>query len=297
MNGHASAPLRVHSGVPQSSVLGPTLFLVYIDDFSSALKHSAIKLFADNALVYSQIESHQDRKNFQSDLTALENWATESKMIFNVNKCEIINFNFTSDTGFSAEYCLYGTNLKVVDSFKYLGVIITNTLNWDEHITTICTKALRVFGMIKRVLFNAPHKVKKIAYLTLCRPSLEYACEVWDPFLVKHISQIEFIQSRAVRFICNLKGVASVTEARENMQLEALDIRRKRARFNLLMNILSNNTHSALIESFDFLMSQPHQHDTRMSRSCTPQAITCNTNTYFNSFIPRTSRDIRAGDF
>ena len=296
INGHASAPLKVHSGVPQGSVLGPTLFLIYIDKVGSVLKHSTIRLFADDALLYSRIGNHHDCINFQSDLTALENWASESKMIFNVTKCQIVNFNFTSDSGVPAEYNLYNTNLEVVDSFKYLGVIITNTLSWDHHITSICTKALQTLGMIKRALFNAPSKVKKIAYLTLCRPVLEYACEVWDPFLVKHISQIEFIQRRAVRFICNLKGVASVTEARENIQLEALEIRRKRARLNLLINILSNSTHSALIGSFNFLMSQPHQYDTRSSRSNAPKAIACNTNTYFNSFIPRTSRDIRLGD-
>ena len=153
--------------MPQGSVLGPTLFLVYINNIGSVLTHSTIRLFADDALVYSQIESQHDCKKFQSDFSDLENWP-ESKIIFNVNKCQVVNINFTLDTGFVAEYSLYNTNLELVDSFRYLGVTITNTLNWDHHIISICNGALQILGMKKCVLFNAPDKVKRIAYLTLC---------------------------------------------------------------------------------------------------------------------------------
>ena len=296
VDGLASRSLRVHSGVPQGSVLGPTLFLIYIDDIGSVLKHSTIRLFADDALLYANIESQQDRENFQADLTQLEHWATRSKMTFNVAKCQIIDFNFSSNTGISPDYQLYERLLEIVDHFKYLGVTINNTLNWDSHIDIICSKALRSLGMLKQVLFNAPEKVKRIAYLTICRPILEYACEVWDPFLVKHICQLENIQRKAVRFICGLKGIVSVTEAQEKIELETLSDRRRRARIKLLVNILSNNTHSSLIQDFNGLTVQQtasHQHDTRSVRCSAPLAFYSNTNTFYYGFIQRTSRDIR----
>ena len=71
--------------------------------------------------------------------------------------------------------------------------------------------------MIKRVLNKAPLKVKKVAYLTLCKPIMELACEVWHPYLVRHETQLENIQRRAVRFIAKLRGMESVTVAREKL--------------------------------------------------------------------------------
>ena len=74
-------------------------------------------------------------------------------------------------------------------------------------------------------MFNAPKKIKKIAYVTLCRPLLKYACEVWDPFLAKHIGQIEMVQRRAVRFISNMRDREGVTSEREALGLEILQDR------------------------------------------------------------------------
>ena len=99
-------------------------------------------------------------------------------------------------------YTLYG-----VDFFKYLGVFVSSNFRCDIHIDDITSRAYQRLGMIKRVLNKAPLKVKKVAYLTLCRPLMEFACEVWDPYLVKHETQLENIQRRAVRFIANLRGV------------------------------------------------------------------------------------------
>ena len=92
-----------------------------------------------------------------------------------------------------------------ITSFKYLGVQITDNISsWDLHVNSITLTVSK--SETKRVLFNAPKKIKKIAYVTLCRPLLEYACEVWDLFLAKHIVQIEKVRRRAVRFISNLRG-------------------------------------------------------------------------------------------
>ena len=79
---------------------------------------------------------------------------------------------------------------------------------------------------------------------------MEFACEVWDPYLVRHETQLENIQRRAVRFIANLRGVESVTVAREKLGLALLSDRRKSARIALLLKILSSNTHQSLMDQF-----------------------------------------------
>ena len=80
--------------------------------------------------------------------------------------------------------------LKEVDHFRYLGVCITNTFDWARHINLKCSEALKSLGLLRRTIATAPEKVKLQAYKTLCRPRLEYAAEVWDPFLVGHVEKI-----------------------------------------------------------------------------------------------------------
>ena len=104
--------------------------------------------------------------------------------------------------------------LREIDYFKYLGVLVSNKFDWSEHISKNKSEAMRTLGLLRRALSVAPGKVTCLAYKTLCRPKLEYAVEVWGPFLVKHIKSLESVQSKAVRFIGNLKGRGGVSKKR-----------------------------------------------------------------------------------
>lgn len=293
IEGAASSDLLVSSGVPQGSVLGPTLFLVYINDISDNLNFSAIKLFADDALLFSQVNTLQDSVNFQEDLNILDQWAYNWKMNFNTDKCQIVRFARQSSGNPDVVYYLSGRPLSVVDSFKYLGVFISNDFNWDLHIDSIISKASQRLGMMKHVLFDAPMRVRRVAYLTLCRPILEYASEVWDPHLMRQVASLEAVQRRAVRFISGLKGRRSVTEARIFIDLELLELRRKHARMSLMLKILSDDCHESLIESFNQIQNVLHSHETRLVTGGAPSAVCANTGFYMNSFLPRTSRNLR----
>ena len=150
--------------------------------------------------------------------------------------------------------------------------------------------------MIKRVLNKASFQVKNVAYLILCRPIIKFACEVWDPYLVRHDTQLENIQRRAVRFIANLRGDESVTVAREKLGLALLSDKRKSARIVLLLKILSSNIHQSLMDQFDAVVSNTHFHNTRPVAHNDPRAFAESNAIYHNSFLPRTSRELR-GDF
>jgi len=104
------------------------------------------------------------------------------------------------------------------------------------------SKAYRVFGLIKLTPGNAPENVKIIAYKTLCRPLLEYAAEVWDQYNKRLITKLEVTQTRAVRFIKNLKGRGvSITNAKFDLGLETLRKRRQSQRISLLCRITAND--------------------------------------------------------
>ena len=119
INGDSSIPLAVTFGVPQGSVLGPSLFLVYVNDIGSSLMHLSISLFADDALLYCPIQNTGDIVSFQRDLSSLEQWANEWCMTLNVHKCQMVLFEGRFVVVKAAvAYTLYGVPLVVVDSFK-----------------------------------------------------------------------------------------------------------------------------------------------------------------------------------
>ena len=140
-------------------------------------------------------------------------------------------------------------------------------------------------------------KVKLVAYKTLCRPLVEYASEAWDPYTKKLIEHLELIQNKAMRFILNLKGICSMTDARENLGLETLSDRRKTARISLLMKIIADDTESSAVirDSLSEFLTNPHDHYTRMSQSSVPFTLQTNLQLFHYSFVPRTTRDLRLG--
>jgi len=131
IEGVQSKSLSVTPGVPQGSVLGPFLFLIFINDISEPLQHCTIRLFADDALAYMTMKNNGGQISFQSDINKLAEWATSNQMQFNINKFHITKFCMHKNKNTSdvpSNYSLYNKNLKCVDSFKYLGVTISNNL-------------------------------------------------------------------------------------------------------------------------------------------------------------------------
>ena len=120
-------------------------------------------------------------------------------------------------------YTLGQSKVSIVTSTKYLGVTIQSDLIFTKHIESKTTKARQILGLIKRTLYNAPEKAKLLANTSMCRPIIGYASSVWDLYQKKNIQGIESVQNSAIRFISILKGHASITEARELLNLQTLE--------------------------------------------------------------------------
>lgn len=185
-----------------------------------------------------------------------------------------------------------------VQEIKYLGITIQSDLKFDNHIHEKIKKASKVLGCIKSTLYDAPQKAKLLAYTSLCRPILEYADTVWDPANKLNSYNIDMVQNRAVRFIKNLKGRESVTDARLKLGLPSLQDRRKTHRLSLLMRILSDEErHDVLASAYDEIIDNRNKMTitTRAATRGEPTAIYASSQLYHNSFIPRTIRDLRLG--
>ena len=172
VEGQSSDAVPVLSGVPQGSVLGPCLFLAYINDMPDNII-SRVRLFADDTIVYLTINSDSDACTLQKDLSNLEKWESVWSMEFNPDKCEIIRLSRKKNPTIF-KYKLHDTILKETTSAKYLGLTISNDLPWNDHINKITSKANNTLRLIKRNIKTNNSEIKETAYRTYVRPQLEY---------------------------------------------------------------------------------------------------------------------------
>ena len=203
LDGCKSSQLDVILGVPQGTVLGPLLFLAYINDLPEAVAHSDSRLFANDCLVYRLVRSDADAARLQEDLEALEKWEKLWQMQFHPEKCQVIRISLHKHSERQTQYKLHGHTLEVVDSGKYLGVNISHDLSWHTHVDATAAKASKSLGFLRRNLNECTKEVKETAYTALMRPTLEYASPAWYPSTREDVTKLEKVQRQAARFVHN----------------------------------------------------------------------------------------------
>ena len=146
-----SSKIPVTSGVPQGTVLGPILFLTYINDLPEYIKHSRIRLFADDSMIYRQIKSQSDCLKLQEDLEAAIRWKHDWLMSFHPDKCNIMNIT-SKRNPIHFYYNMHGHIIESVQHAKCLGVTISTDLKWNTHIQQTAAKANKSLCFIRRNL-------------------------------------------------------------------------------------------------------------------------------------------------
>jgi len=305
VDGETSEEVTVDSGVPQGTVLGPILFLCHINDLPDAVK-SNVRLFADDCLLYREIQSQEDHNILQNDLQELEQWAARWGMRFNAKKCYIMSIKQRS----SRFYDLSGHILQQVKTNPYLGVTISEDLKWEPHISKITGKASSTVGFLRRNLKMCPTASKKLAYVTLIRSTLEYAASAWDPHFIKDVRKLELVQHKAVRFIVGdyiSKYPGFITSKLEELNIPTLEERRKNIRLALFYKVAYGQVPA--INPSDYLQAEVNTRrrarPTRLQDYTVPDSVktqsrnhcmcykttTGRTEPYKHSFFNRTTVD------
>lgn len=202
VDGYCSDTLPVHSGVPQGSILGPLLFLIYINDFPEYIVNSTPFIFADDTKLIMRVSNFNDQILLQNDLDSMLSWCVKWKINVNLVKTVVMLFSLAKSFD-SPFFMLMDHQIGVVNTFRDLGVTVSGNLSWSNHINQLCSKAYASLHLIRRTISSSSVTLKKQLYFLLVRSKLTYCSQLWRPRLVKDINCLERIQRRSTKYILN----------------------------------------------------------------------------------------------
>ena len=223
INGKESNWRNVLSGVPQGSVLGPILFVIYVNDMDEGLT-CKISKFADDTKITGRVTTTAEKALLQSDLDRLVNWSNKWQMSYNVNKCNVLHIGSSNDR---SNYSMNGTELLKVNEEKDLGVTTSNDLKPGKHCSEVVKTANKLIGFIGRTFEFKSDKVVLTLFNALVRPHLEYCVQFWSPYYRKDIEKLERVQRRATKLIPRLRN-KPYEERLKELNLFSLEKRRLR---------------------------------------------------------------------
>jgi hypothetical protein len=227
VSGEKSEWRNVISGIPQGSVLGPVLFVYFINDMPEAVQ-GYLRMFADDTKIFSQVNSDDEHKKLQEDLDALHSWSETWQLKFNAGKCAVMHLGFKNqERKYTMGQIGNKTQLKKTTCEKDLGVFVDPTLKFSIHCQKSASKANRILGMIRRSFDHLDGEMLTQLYKGLIRPHLEYGNAVWCPQFKKDAVLLENVQRRATRMIPKVRDLGYEERLRA-LKLPSLTYRRLR---------------------------------------------------------------------
>ena len=250
VSGHHSKISEILSGVPQGTVLGPLLFIIFINDLEHCVSHSNISFFADDTRICKKITCEDDVKLLQKDLDSVMKWSNENNMKLHEDKFELIIHphipkNPLLNLPFVAECMSYKISnvlsLQPVPLVKDLGVLVSSELSWEPHISSAVTRARSTAAWVLSVFKTRDTLVMMSLYKSLVRSILEYCCPLWNPRKVTEIQLLEGVQRTFTSRLCSVRHLDYWTRL-QHLQIMSLQRRRERYIILQMWKILHNQS-------------------------------------------------------
>ena len=260
VNGTFSSQKLITCGVPQGSILGPLLFLIYINDLPNSLQYSSARMFADDTTLTASGKSISELQvTINHDLANVKQWLSANKLSLNLIKTEYLligsrhNINNISAV---PNVSVGDVPIKRVRETKALGVCIDEFLSWDKHIDKIAKKVSSGIGAIRKLKSCVDRNTLICAYNALILPHFDYCCEVWDTIGVTLSDRLQKLQNRAARVITGRKNEHGQSELALN-ELNFKPLKERRTQFiaNLMYKITHGLAPKKLIDIFQKTLS------------------------------------------
>lgn len=200
VNGQLSERQPINISVPQGSVLGPLLFLLYINDMSALELRGILRLFADDSAVFFGSNSfNTNEEDLKHDLELISEYFRLNKLTLNLRKTKFVNFGTAKKTNATRRNISYQmSTIERVDCIKYLGLHIDSRLSWTNHIDHVGARISGAIGAISRLHFM-PSKILVNIYFSLVHPHLNYVASIWTVAKDTHINKLQVLQRRAIK--------------------------------------------------------------------------------------------------
>ncbi len=221
VNGVKSSWTDITSGIPQGSVLGPILFIIFINDLPISVT-SHIKIFADDTKIYNSIDNST---LLQDDLNNLVAWSKKWLLPFNIDKCNVLHYGKHNT---KTTYIMDDKPLTADKLMTDLGVTFQDSLTFNEHISKCVSKANSRLGIIRNTFQTLTRDNFIPLYKSLVRPVIEYCCTTWYPHHVMLNRDIEKVQRRATKLVRDLSHL-SYSDRLKRLNLTTLYYRRQRS--------------------------------------------------------------------
>ena len=233
VNGCRSDWVPVASDVPQGSVLGPLLFVLYVNDLPTAVQ-CPIQLFADDTKLYQSVRLDSDASSLQRDLDMVVTWSDNWRLPFNEAKCSTLHFGRSN---VRSVYSMRDVALEQVSVERDLGVLVDSELKFREQAASAVSKATQILAVIRRSIQLIDRTTLPLLYKTLVRPLLEYGNVLWGPFNRADQKLVERVQRRATRLVDEIR-TEPYTERLRLLGLPSLYYRRRRGDMIFLFQML-----------------------------------------------------------
>ena len=239
LDGTSSSLTNVTSGVPQGSILGPLLFICFMDSITQLpfSPGSKLMLYADDVVLYRPTNSAADVELLQRDINLIADWIKNNGLSLNSSKTKVMPIT-RSPTPTPLNLKLGNHSIPLVSSFRYLGVTVTSTLSWSQHIKDTTKTAKRQIGLLHRSLNQATPQARLAIYKSTIVPKLEYCASVWDPHQTTLIEELEKTQRFATKVISKNWNSDTIT-LQANLKLQSLKVRRSKQRLKNCFNIIN----------------------------------------------------------
>ena len=244
-NGTKSDTAPITTGVPQGSILGPLLFILYINDLPLHLENVCTQLYADDTIIYTANKSQEtSHKTIQKALTDLSDWCTTNKLTINIQKTKVLHFRGGRRKQYPTQHqtplLLNNTPLDTVEHYTYLGTTLDHKLSGEQQVKKVTQTANCRLTTLAKIRKNIDTKTTNLLYKTMVLPILEYNSAIYNFTTAQNSQKLQRIQNRAIRIITKTDKTTSTTELQNKLKLQPLH-RRWQNQLLTLMHIRSRN--------------------------------------------------------